>query len=483
MLEAEPNDTLDVAQSLGDLSGPASAEVIGTIGNSPAGSADVDWYTFTVDRPASVHFAVGQQSTSPGFRPIVSLYNSDPFDFGDPYDPLHHRLLSQDDASSHAGPAAINRLLGAGTYYLAVSGAGNADFHPMMADSGLPGETGGYDLSIATADLGGQPGDGPTVLTTEPAAGALLDTSPLVIRLGLSGPLDPSTILAGQNVRLIFSPDEAFNQDGQDVALASVNFSAAIDELQLFPAQALAPGQYEVVLAGKSDPTSVTLADPSAIPLGADVSHPQGQDFAYSFSVNGIEGNVGVNAAADDTPATAHNLGDVTDQGLVSANGVIGADPFYDPTNPDPRYNPGNDVNLYHFQVHGPGRFALVVEVFAGRIGSPLDPGVSLYRLGPDGHTLQFVEGDNNTDNPAQTTDLNEPLYTDSALQAGLTAGDYYLAVSTGWDTPSPVRGPACRCAGTLRPDRFPQRVGRFRHRRLCLEIDRPTEPESPSGD
>ena len=119
-------------------------------------------------------------------------------------------------------------------------------------------------------------------------------------------------------------------------------------------------------------------------------------------------------------------------------DGVIGADPFYDSLNFDPGFNPGNDVNLYHFQVHGPGRFAFAAEVFAGRIGSPLDPGVSLYRLGPDGHTLQFVEGNNNTYNPAQTTDLNEPLYTDSALFAGLTEGDYYLAVSTAWNTPSP---------------------------------------------
>ena len=65
---------------------------------------------------------------------------------------------------------------------------------------------------------------------------------------------------------------------------------------------ALAPGQYEVVLAGKTDPAAMTLADLAATPLGADANHPLGQDFAYSFCVNGIEGNIGVNASADDTP-------------------------------------------------------------------------------------------------------------------------------------------------------------------------------------
>ena len=330
LLEAEPNDTLDVAQNLGDLSGPASSSVIGRIGDSPAGPADVNWYEFTLASPASVQISVSPQPTSASFRPVVSLYNSDRLDFGDPYDPLGHRLLAQDDASLHAGPAAVNRLLGGGTYYVAISGAGNRDFHPTMADSGLPGQVGSYDLAVTTADLCSQPGDGPSVLTVEPASGAIVDTSPLVIRIDLSGPLDPSTIVAGQNVRLLYSSDGAFAQDGQDVALASVNFSATINELQLFPARALAPGQYEVILAGQSDPAAVPLSDLTAIPLGADANHPLGQEFSSSFCVDGIDGNIGLSPAADDTPATSHDLGNITGQGIIRVEGVIGADPFYD---------------------------------------------------------------------------------------------------------------------------------------------------------
>ena len=62
---------------------------------------------------------------------------------------------------------------------------------------------------------------------------------------------------------------------------------------------------------------------------------------------------------------------------------VIGDDPWYnpaksaDPSNPDPQFNPGNQVNLYHFHVGGAGPSALLAEVFAGRIGSPLTPGLS----------------------------------------------------------------------------------------------------------
>ena len=55
---------------------------------------------------------------------------------------------------------------------------------------------------------------------------------------------------------------------------------------------------------------------------------------------------------------------------------------------------------MYHFRISGPGRYAFVAEVFAGRIGSPLDPGVSLYYLDPSDNTLHFVAGNNNTVQP-----------------------------------------------------------------------------------
>src|SRR6185312_8418100 len=54
VLEAEPNDTVDLAQPLGDLSISPMAGAQGTIGDGPAGAADVDWYHFALDAPASV---------------------------------------------------------------------------------------------------------------------------------------------------------------------------------------------------------------------------------------------------------------------------------------------------------------------------------------------------------------------------------------------------------------------------------------------
>src|SRR5205807_1774711 len=91
---AEPSDTLNLAQDLGsfDLLGQAVAQ--GRIGDGAAGPADVDWYRFSVQETAHVHL-VAVNGSSSAFAPVVSLYNDDPFDFSDPFDPLSHRLLVQ----------------------------------------------------------------------------------------------------------------------------------------------------------------------------------------------------------------------------------------------------------------------------------------------------------------------------------------------------------------------------------------------------
>src|SRR3989442_2358229 len=52
--ETEPNDTLDHALNLGNLSVTPRAEAVGTIGDGTAGPADVDWFSFQLDRAANV---------------------------------------------------------------------------------------------------------------------------------------------------------------------------------------------------------------------------------------------------------------------------------------------------------------------------------------------------------------------------------------------------------------------------------------------
>jgi hypothetical protein len=464
---APPNETLDAAYELGHLSTGMEVEDYGSIGNGPAGGADVEWYTYTLDQPALITAKLERQQNDSSFAGVLSLFNNDPNDWGDPYDADGHRLLDQVDQPANGGVATLDQLLGPGTYYLAVSGAGNLYFNPLLADSGIPGTTGDFDLLLSVDNSGLGPATGPQVLTTDPAPSAVLSSSPLAIRLDMSGPLDPSTLIPGQTVQLIFSPSGTFSPNDQQIPLASINFSPAVEdppshgqdaatvqhyqginELQLFPESPLAPGYYEVFLAGKSVGGSVVVADPNGNDLNADAGNPDGQDFTDTFQVDGIDGRTGA-TSSDDTAATAQNLGDLTSAGIVQVAGAIGDDPFYNPAD-----SPGNQVDMYHFSVSGPGRYALVAEVFAGRIGSPLDPGVSLFELDPSDGSLVFIAGNNNTYDPVVATDgFSTPLYTDSSLYAGLTAGDYYLAVAGGSNTPSPFEGLPPGSPGLFNPN------------------------------
>ena len=447
ILTVEPNETIDMAQDLGTLTQPVGAQ--GSIGNGPDGAADVTWYHFHLDDATRVNLEVTTPAGNPPFASVLSLYNSDPQDYADLYYLDGYRLLSQVRADPSVGIADVTQNLGPGDYDVAVSGAGNLDFSPVIAGSGFDGATGNYELTILPTDLG-LSGDGPTVLSSSPSDGTVHDTSPLAIRLELSGPLDPNTIVAGQTVQLLENTDGRLGDgSGTPIALASVNFSATADELQLFPTAPLEPGNYVVQLSGDSSTGQPVLTDPDGVPLGEDAQHPSGADQFITFQVAGIDGVAGA-TTSDDTAATARNLGDVTGAGIVQVSGAIGVDPF---DNPVLSGNPANQVNLYHFQINGPGRYAMLAEVFAGRIGSPLDSGISLWELDPSDGQLVFLAGNNNTLNPTEGTDGSIPLFTDSALTAGLTAGDYYLAVADGSNTPSPLEGQPPGSPGIFDPN------------------------------
>ncbi len=453
-----PNETIDLAQDLGTPGQPSS--VWGSIGDGPDGAADLTWYHFHLDDARQVDLELTTPTGDQPFAGVLSLFNNDPQDFGDPYDLDGHRMLAQIQASSPGAVVEDTQDLGPGDYFVAISGAGNLDFSPVIADSGFDGASGDYELTIAATDLG-LSGDGPTVIASDPAPGAVLDSSPLAIRLDLSGLLDPNTIIPGQTVELLYNPDvPSGDAPFTQVALASVNFSTAADELQLFPGAPMSPGNYVVSLAGNSSEDPSVLADPDGIPLGEDVQNAAGADESISFQVDGVDGVAGA-TTSDDTPATARDLGDVVGAGLVQVGAAIGVDPYFspdlspDPTNPEPQFIPANQVDLYHFQVTGKGRYAMIAEVFAGRIGSPLDPGISLWELDPGDDQLVFLAGNNNTLDPTQGTDGSVPLFTDSELTMGLTAGNYDLAVADGSNTPSPIEGQPPGSPGLFDPNQI----------------------------
>ncbi len=407
--EAGPNDVLGQAQGLGDLTAASRGEAVGAVGNEATGAADVDWYTFTLTTAARVNVSTLARLGGSPLTSVLSLYNSDPAD------PLGHRLLARQGGAALGGDAALERLLGPGTYFVAVSGSGNADFHPFLADSGLPGSTGGYGLLVTAADLGAAP----QVLAVDPAPGAVLPGSPLVVRVSLSAPL-----AAGQTLTVRDASDSA-------VALSAFDFSGAINEARLFLARPLAEGSYRV-----------SLRDGGGNEL-----------FGSAFTVAGAEGAAGRGTAGNDTAATAVELGDVANA-FTRRAGVVGDDPFYDPASPDPlRNNFAADVDLYHFTVTGPGNYALIAEASAGRVGSPLDPALSLYRRNAGTGLLELVDLNDSTLNDSVAANFTVPLFTDAVLYSGLTAGDYYVAVSSSGNLPDPLLGVAPGTNGVFDPN------------------------------
>jgi hypothetical protein len=435
------NQTLDLAHGLGDLSIAGQAQAPGSIGAGPSGAADVNWYSFTLDAAASVMLTTQDQPGGHPLSSVLSLYNSDPLDFNDPFDPMGNRLLDQESGTG----AGLTRSLAAGTYYVAVSGARNTYFHPYLPGSGYPGNTGDYNLVVRATAL--SVGPGPGFLTSDPAPGAILDHSPLIIRLNFSSPLDPT-------ISSTLSQIVQLTRVGETSPIAlTFNFSSDATELQLTPAAPLQPGSYQVSIAGDSSAHTNVLIDPNGLSLGQSADFPFGQDYVGSFQIDGVEGNTTPGATADDTPATAHELGDVTGGNRVQVVGVIGDDPAYDPAQTNPFLaNPASDVDLYHFHISGPGNHAFLAEVFAGRIGSPLDPGLTLFRLDPTNQQLYLAGVNDNTLNSSLATNGTLPLFNDAVLYAGLTEGDYYLAVSGSGNLPDPAQGLLPGMGGVFNP-------------------------------
>lgn len=431
--DVEPNDTVALAQPLGDVAATPSILVSGWVGNGTAGRSDVDMFQFHLDQPTRIDLSRLAPTASRSVRAVMSLYDHD-LSYMDLFNPYGYRLMAQDQDTASGHSAEIVRDLAPGDYVLAVSGAGNTAYSPIIAGSGYAGATGAYSIAFDATPLPSDPSAGPWVVSADPAANAVV-ASPFVLRVALSSAIDPSTLLADTSVTLTYNPAGTFG-DGNDlpVPISSVNFADNIDELQITPGQPLRPGFYRLWLAGDSSVSGLVITDFSGLPLGANADHPTGQDQVIDFQVNGPTGPT-------DTPATAINLGNLTPARLVQVPGAIGTDPTSDPFSANPGDWPVNNVNLYHFRIHGPGVTPFLAEVFAGRIGSPLDPGLSLYVLDPADHTLHLVAGNNNTLNPTTAVDGSRPLMSDSYLAIPLTAGDYYLGVSSGANTASPSEG------------------------------------------
>ena len=82
-VDAEPNETLDVAQAAGTVSSGHDVEIIGTIGGGSDFSTDVDWFHFDLEQAGTVQLDAFANDDGVNSSVVLTLYgNQIPF-----YDP------------------------------------------------------------------------------------------------------------------------------------------------------------------------------------------------------------------------------------------------------------------------------------------------------------------------------------------------------------------------------------------------------------
>ena len=77
MAEAEPNNTLNLAQNLGTIAMNGSSAIVGRIGDAAGRSTDVDWYQFSIGQAAEVHLRTLAGLDGNTTPIVLTLYSSD----------------------------------------------------------------------------------------------------------------------------------------------------------------------------------------------------------------------------------------------------------------------------------------------------------------------------------------------------------------------------------------------------------------------
>jgi Bacterial pre-peptidase C-terminal domain len=461
------DNTLTQSQNLGVVSPAQPLGVVGTIAPHDGITSDVDFYSFTLTKAATVQLTTLDQGVQGALSSVLGLYQLDTNNV------QGYRLLTQDDGSTHSGNTSLSRTLGAGTYEVAVSGSGNDYFNPLIADSGLLGSTGNYGLSITATALNlpsagpaflaadaSIPGLAPSLLSTNSSTQPTLALSPFSLHIAFSGPIDPSTIDSSTVQLNLVTPT------GTTPISTSLQFNTATNEIVLVPSEPLVAGEYRVTLAGKPAGGSAVLRGPDHQAIGTDTT--------LWFTVGPNKTDLNPNGDTAQTIQAATTISNATSGNIIEIAGALGNE-----ANPPPPTGGGelfdpvlgqtlfqgnwvgfdpNDVDLYQFTITQPGSYALGAEVFAGRIGSTLDAALTLFQYvpGTNGGPGQFVLIASNFDsgNALSTTNPSTgmtvaPLNNDPALYAALGPGDYFLAVASGFNAVVPSEG------FTARPDGF----------------------------
>ena len=132
----EPNDTIATA-TVGLTAAIDEATLDGTIGDGVSGTQDVDIFSVTLGSGDVLEVAVQAQAIGSGLDSYLRLFN----DAGT-------QLAANDDFGGTLDSGMSFTATGAGTFYLGVSGYGNARYSPVTGAGAVAGSTGAYRLVL-----------------------------------------------------------------------------------------------------------------------------------------------------------------------------------------------------------------------------------------------------------------------------------------------------------------------------------------------
>jgi subtilisin family serine protease len=138
----DAGDTMAAAAAIGITSG--ELRLSGLIGDGSFGSRDVDLYRVTLAAGQSLVVDIDAKSLagSSTLDSYVRIFNA-----------AGRQLAANDDANGSLDSYLSVRAAAAGTYYVGISGYGNASYNPTRARSGSWGSTGGYQVRLAFSPL------------------------------------------------------------------------------------------------------------------------------------------------------------------------------------------------------------------------------------------------------------------------------------------------------------------------------------------
>jgi subtilisin family serine protease len=137
----EPNDTLATA-TVGLAAGGRSVDLAGTIGDGTHGAADVDLFSVVLAAGDVLEAAVRAQAIGSSLDSYLRLF-----------DAAGTQLAANDDFGGSLDSSLSFTATVAGTYYVGVSGYGNARYSPVTGEGVVAGPVGEFELLLRRTAL------------------------------------------------------------------------------------------------------------------------------------------------------------------------------------------------------------------------------------------------------------------------------------------------------------------------------------------